>query len=600
MKHLFIVFILILALGSCGKADDDLKTVPNIALNKDALILEKGKTERLIAAFTPTETPNTGHTWSSSAPNVATIDETGLITAISQGESTITVTALDGRKTATCKLTVVDKIINVTGISLDQTETTIAVGDNLKLTETIKPDNATDKTVTWSSSDNQIALVDNQGNVQAITTGKVTITATTKDEEKTASCKITVADKGVQISKPEISAITSISAFITGTAKPLGVKIKEVGICYSTSPSPTIEDKKVILSGENISYTLNKLDPNTTYYVRIYAIVDDSAKYGDQTTFATKVTTEISVPNISALSTYTAHIEGTIATFGLQTEETGICYSTSSMPTINDTKIILSGNDIAYTLNELTPETTYYVRIYAKLNGEYYYGDQGEFTTWAIIKTHFEPTDIYENRIKLTSPALSGVTKLDICYGTSPNPKITDNITTANVNSDGKLHLDLTFLKSGTTYYIRTYSRINSKVEYHDDEISTQTIGYDFSISYKINGYQKYEIYESGIHFERFRLFLNFTYNIKPTGTYLVEIYDTPECYLMKTSNYSESIYIENGTGTFSFRKDRGTQGYSGANSYIYFSGATDIRFKNIENNIYYHYIVRASDWYVL
>ena len=598
MKNISITLILVLVVG-CGKTEDSLETIPTIELNKNELILAKGKTERLVATFTPIDTPNKGHIWSSSAPDVASIDDTGLVTAIDPGESTITVTALNGKKTATCKVTIVDKIVNVTGISLDKTETTLAVGDGIKLEATIKPDTATDKSITWSSSDKQIASVDGLGNITAITKGSATITATTNDGEKTASCKVKVVDKGVEISKPEVSGITSISAYISGTAKPLDVKIKEVGICYSTSPSPTIEDKKITLSGEEISYTLNELSPNTTYYVRIYAIVDDSAKYGDQTIFSTKATTEISAPEISDLSTYTAYIQGTIATFGLQTEETGICYSTSPMPTINDTKVILSSNSIAYTLNELTPETTYYVRIYAKINGEFYYGDQSTFTTWAIIKTHFEPEDVYTNQLMLTSsiPASSGIIKIDICYGISPNPKVTDNVATANKENDGKLHLNLTGLKSGTTYYIRAYSRTGSKVEYLDDEVSVQTIGKDFVIEGK---YDRYEIEKITypVHYDRYRIFLNFTYNIKPVGTYLVEVVDG-RGFLKKTTNYAESIYIESGTGSFTFKKEGGQKEYSGISTYIDFTWDSDIRLTNIENNIHYHYIV-GSTWHVL
>lgn len=581
MKNISITLILVLVVG-CGKTEDSLETIPTIELNKNELILAKGKTERLVATFTPIDTPNKGHIWSSSAPDVASIDDTGLVTAIDPGESTITVTALNGKKTATCKVTIVDKIVNVTGISLDKTETTLAVGDGIKLEATIKPDTATDKSITWSSSDKQIASVDGLGNITAITKGSVTITATTNDGEKTASCKVKVVDKGVEISKPEVSGITSISAYITGTAKPLGVKIKEVGICYSTSPSPTIEDKKITLSGEEISYTLNELSPNTTYYVRIYAIVDDSAKYGDQTIFSTKVTTEISAPEISDLSTYTAYIQGTIATFGLQTEETGICYSTSPMPTINDTKVILSSNSIAYTLNELTPETTYYVRIYAKINGEFYYGDQSTFTTWAIIKTHFEPTDIYEDKIILKSPASSGITKVDICYGTSPNPKITDNITIANIENDGFLHLNLMKLESGTTYYLRAYSRIGAKVEYFDDEVSIQTIGKDFMIQYK-----SYEFtYSQG-----FEVHFHITYNIKSTGTYLVETEGTDS--LKKTTTFSNSIYIENGTGSFDYRM---TKGYKIIYATVNFP-LKYIKFTNLTNNISYYTLPDKLDW---
>ena len=199
MKNISITLILVLVVG-CGKTEDSLETIPTIELNKNELILAKGKTERLVATFTPIDTPNKGHIWSSSAPDVASIDDTGLVTAIDPGESTITVTALNGKKTATCKVTIVDKIVNVTGISLDKTETTLAVGDGIKLEATIKPDTATDKSITWSSSDKQIASVDGLGNITAITKGSATITATTNDGEKTASCKVKVVDKGVEIS----------------------------------------------------------------------------------------------------------------------------------------------------------------------------------------------------------------------------------------------------------------------------------------------------------------------------------------------------------------------------------------------------------------
>lgn len=83
----------------------------------------------------------------------------------------------------------------VSGVTLDQTKTKVEIGRSIKLTPTITPDNATEKAVTWSSSDNNIATVDENGLVTAISEGKATVTVTTKDGNKTATCEVTVTKK---------------------------------------------------------------------------------------------------------------------------------------------------------------------------------------------------------------------------------------------------------------------------------------------------------------------------------------------------------------------------------------------------------------------
>lgn len=576
-KFIWVIwgFILMLPLAvSCSKEDgkEDV-VIPDIALNKSELTLEKGKAERLIASFTPAETPNKSHVWSSSNSSVATVDETGMVTAVTPGETVVTATALIGKKTATCKVTVVDKVVRVEGVSVEPTEVVMVVGDDLTLEAVVVPENATNKTVTWRSGDSKIASVDATGKVTAISEGKVAIEATTDDGDKTASCQIAIANRGVEISKPEVSDVTSVSVLVEGTIKASGVKVTEVGICYSTSQSPTVNDKKVVLSGEDISYTLTKLESNTTYYVRIYAIVDGAAKYGDQAMFTTAVTVEISAPQISSVSSSSAQISGTITTYGLQMNEVGICYSTSSMPTVDAIKVVLSGNEIAYTLNELTPETVYYVRIYAKLDGKYYYGNQGTFTTTGIIKTHFEPTDIYEDKVVLTSVAPSGVQQVDICYGTSPNPKIIDNVTTASVDSDGKLRLSLTGLSKGTTYYLRAYSRVGSKIEYYDDEVSVETVGgKEFSV-------KVVEIKCDGC------LNLTMVCDINVGETYLIEIDGDPSVSLKKNADYVKSLYIESGVSTFFYRQHPKT-----INGAWYLMSEANLVFTNIDNGVRYFY----------
>ncbi|MCQ2154003.1 MAG: Ig-like domain-containing protein [Bacteroidales bacterium] len=86
-----------------------------------------------------------------------------------------------------------DPKVSVTGVTLDQTTLTITVGDaDVQLTATVAPDNATDKTVSWSSDKTEFATVDNQGNVHAVAPGTANITVTTTDEGKTATCVVTV------------------------------------------------------------------------------------------------------------------------------------------------------------------------------------------------------------------------------------------------------------------------------------------------------------------------------------------------------------------------------------------------------------------------
>lgn len=161
--------------------------VTSVELNKTELALVESDSETLVATVKPEDATDKTVTWSSSDATVATIDN-GKVTAIKAGESTITAKA--GEKSATCKVTVSKKVIPVTEITLDHESLTLFEGEEKTLVATIKPDDATDKTVTWSSSNNEVASVNEGGSVTAIATGDAIITATA--DEKSATCKITV------------------------------------------------------------------------------------------------------------------------------------------------------------------------------------------------------------------------------------------------------------------------------------------------------------------------------------------------------------------------------------------------------------------------
>ena len=167
--------------------------VTGVSLDKTSLNLNPGKEGTLTATITPSNATNQNVTWKSSDTKVATVDN-GLVTAVAEGTATITVTTADGGKTATCEVTVTQPAKTpVTSVTLDKTSLTLDVGDTETLTATVKPDNATNKAVTWSTSNKNVATVDQNGNVKAVGAGTATITAAASDGSgKTATCEVTV------------------------------------------------------------------------------------------------------------------------------------------------------------------------------------------------------------------------------------------------------------------------------------------------------------------------------------------------------------------------------------------------------------------------
>ena len=182
--------------GVSGTASVTVKAktvnVTGVTLDKTTLELTEGESQTLKATVAPENATDKSVTWSSSATNIATVDANGKVTAVAAGTATITVKTNDGGKTATCAVTVKAKIVSVAGVSLDKTTLELTEGESQTLKATVAPENATDKSVTWSSSATNIATVDANGKVTAVAAGTATITVKTNDGGKTATCALTV------------------------------------------------------------------------------------------------------------------------------------------------------------------------------------------------------------------------------------------------------------------------------------------------------------------------------------------------------------------------------------------------------------------------
>lgn len=199
--------------------------VTSIDLNTQNLYLSVGKTQAFTPTVMPSDASNKGLIWETSNQDIAMVDNSGNITGMGVGTATITCTSKDGSKVSTnCSVTVTKgtvQVIKAESISLSTTNSSWAVGQTGVLTASILPSNTTNKTVTWSSSDNNIATVTSAGVVTPKTAGSVTITATANDGSGAKGTK----------------TITVSGQSTTGGTTPTDTKVTDITLLGSSSIS---------------------------------------------------------------------------------------------------------------------------------------------------------------------------------------------------------------------------------------------------------------------------------------------------------------------------------------------------------------------------
>ena len=166
--------------------------VSSVSLNMSSLELGVGNTATLVATVLPENASNKKVTWSSSDESRATVSSQGVVKGISMGNAVITVTTEDGGKTAQCNVSVTQSTVHVQSVSLNKTDLVLTVGNSETLVATVLPENAANKSVTWTSSNPAKATVSSTGVVKGVAEGEAVVTATTVDGGKTASCFVTV------------------------------------------------------------------------------------------------------------------------------------------------------------------------------------------------------------------------------------------------------------------------------------------------------------------------------------------------------------------------------------------------------------------------
>jgi uncharacterized protein YjdB len=182
-----------LAFAACSGDDAATVVVNDVMLNSQTMSVAKDDTGYLHAIISPSGATDKAVTWESSSSAVVVIansaEQTAELFGVEEGTATITVTTRDGKKTDSCTVKVVDP-----GVVLNRSELPLVLGASDTLVATVEPEEAAAKGVTWSTSNNKVALVNTRGYVSAVGTGKATITATTNLGGKRATCSVNVTE----------------------------------------------------------------------------------------------------------------------------------------------------------------------------------------------------------------------------------------------------------------------------------------------------------------------------------------------------------------------------------------------------------------------
>lgn len=204
MKHYSLIALLLLGMifTGCRKKEHEPQTpgqedpvqeqLESITLDVTALALTVGEEYTFTVTTEPADIEGLTLSWSSSDESIVSVED-GTVTAVAEGTADITVSGGDN-VSATCKVTVSPEEeveIEAESITLSTVSADMLIGESLTLTATVLPENTTDKTVTWTSSESSIAGVDDNGTVTAVSAGTAVITATTVNG-RTAECTVTV------------------------------------------------------------------------------------------------------------------------------------------------------------------------------------------------------------------------------------------------------------------------------------------------------------------------------------------------------------------------------------------------------------------------
>ena len=290
--------------------------VSGVTLSADSVSIPKGEKRILTATIAPADALNQELTWTSSNETVARVDAvTGQITGRTKGTAKITVTTADGGYTDSC---IVEVVQLATGVTLSFSSVSLEAGKTKTISASVAPSSASDKTVTWSSSNEKIAKVSSSGKITAVAAGTATITATSKDGNASSSCKVTVkqpatsivlkSTSGTDLSKTTMKIAVGSSKTVKATIQPSNVTNTDVTWSTSDKKIATVSSKGVVkgIKAGTVKITATSGDgaASTTIKIKIFTPVKSVALNKTSATLKEGGTTTITATISPSTATY--------------------------------------------------------------------------------------------------------------------------------------------------------------------------------------------------------------------------------------------------------------------------------------------------------
>lgn len=260
IKWLLSIALAVFCLWSCESTKEQDIQVLSVSLSQSTAEICVGETVELKATIVPSNATLSEITWATTKSTVATVSEKGLVTAV--GEGTATIVASAGGKSGSCLVTVSKGIVAVYSIELNARSVELSRGDTFTLEATVSPEDATNKSIIWSSSDDSVASVED-GVVSASEAGTAIISAEAGGKKATCLFTITVPVESLTLNKTSLSLTENQKEQLTAYISPEDATNKDIAWSSSNTSVAVVDSDGEVLAIKkgacNITATLGDI-----------------------------------------------------------------------------------------------------------------------------------------------------------------------------------------------------------------------------------------------------------------------------------------------------------------------------------------------------